>query len=455
MPEPLNKILYVDDENINLRSFRSLFRRKYQIFTALSGNEALEILEQEPIDILVTDQIMPNMTGLELLKIVSDKYPSIMLMILTGYSEMAVIKEAINECGVYSYLNKPWEKELLERTFDRALEHQKLIRERETMIAMLHKSNEELEKKVVQRTEQVNLQNEELTKHRDELVSKNKLLQEAQETIHKTNDQLKRYNQDLERQVQNRTKQLSESNLKLSKYNEQLEQFAFLAAHNFRGPVASLLGLIQLVEMQPDATAQELLTFIGNIKSVAIKLDDVITDLNQILHQNTKDKSPTLELVSFENIMERVENALNAQIIEAQAMIEKDFTQLPEINSESEAIEQILYQLLSNSLAFRGKNKECIIKISTTQHGDHRFIIIEDNGIGIDLELYGEKVFGVYQTFHLGKGGKGLGLFSVRNTVHRLGGHIHVESKPNQGTKFTIELPTNLIQELPQITDSI
>ncbi|MFT6961769.1 MAG: signal transduction histidine kinase [Flammeovirgaceae bacterium] len=429
-----SKILYVDDESINLRSFKSLFRKKYDITTVESGREALEILATEPIDILVTDQMMPEMTGLELLRIVSKQHPDVLMMILTGYSEMSVIKEAVNECGIYCYLNKPWERDLLERTFDRALEHQKLIKERENMISQLNKSNENLEEMVQERTKQIELQ-------RDELVNKNSQLEVAKDTIHKKNDQLRIYNQDLELQVQERTRQLSDSNLQLQKYNEQLQQFAFLAAHNFRGPVASLLGLIQLFEMDKSKQDHEgYKDIFGNVKQMALKLDDVIKDLSEILHEKTNRKL-LWESVNLNRAISRVENALNAQIVDSGTQIHKNFDSNYSLKTDSSLLEGVIYELIANAIKFRKKDVDPEISISVVSDDNKAQIRLTDNCLGIDLETYEEKVFGVYQTFHEGYEGKGLGLFSARTTIHKLGGNIHVRSKPNQGTEFIIDLP--------------
>lgn len=456
MVEEKSHILYVDDEVINLRNFKALFRRKYKIFTAESGKEALELLQEQHIDVLVTDQMMPNMTGLELLKIVNTKYPDILLMILTGYSEMSVIKEAINECGIYCYLNKPWEKELLERTFERALEHQKLIRERERLIVLLNEHNEDLERKVEKRTEEVEQQKkeiehqheellhkqEEITRQRDQLMSQNQLLAEAQDLIHKKNEQLKAYNQDLELQVKQRTQQLTNSNLRLLNHTEKLEQFAFLAAHNFRGPVATLLGLIQLFDVDAISTITDCKDVLDKIKSVALNLDTVIRDLSSIIHNEEDVKDGVIfEDVDLGSLLQKVENALNAQIVEKRAVIIKNFKPGENIYTNTNALEDILYHLISNALKFHPKDVAPEVQIKLERDKETIRLSIIDNGLGIDLKRYGDKVFGVYQRFHEGYDGKGLGLFSVKSQVYRIGGQIAVESHPNAGSTFIITLP--------------
>ncbi|MFL6257544.1 MAG: HD domain-containing phosphohydrolase [Pyrinomonadaceae bacterium] len=117
------KILIVDDEPANLRLLERLFRRDYSVLTALSGQEALQLLGQHDVALLITDQRMPGMTGIELLKQIADTRPHMVRMILTGYTDMCALVEAIN-CGqVYRYVTKPWDNDDLRLTVARALEH--------------------------------------------------------------------------------------------------------------------------------------------------------------------------------------------------------------------------------------------------------------------------------------------------------------------------------------------
>jgi DNA-binding NtrC family response regulator len=117
------KILIVDDEPANLRSLTRLFREQYQVLAASSGAEALELLEQHDVALLITDQRMPGMTGIELLKNTFALRPRMVSMILTGYTDVEALVEAIN-CGqVYRYIAKPWNNDELRLTVQRALEH--------------------------------------------------------------------------------------------------------------------------------------------------------------------------------------------------------------------------------------------------------------------------------------------------------------------------------------------
>ena len=144
-------ILYVDDEENNLTSFRAALRRYYHIFTAQSGAEGMEIISKNDIHIIVTDQRMPNMTGVQFLQHIPDE-PDNIRMILTGFSDMEAIIEAINTGKVYRYITKPWDKDELKITIDNALEAVRLRRDNKHLVLELLENNEKLEEKVRQRT---------------------------------------------------------------------------------------------------------------------------------------------------------------------------------------------------------------------------------------------------------------------------------------------------------------
>lgn len=115
-------ILYVDDEEANLRVFKYAFKRDYNILTALTGELALEVIKEHEIHLIITDQRMPIMTGVDLLRKVVPKHPKIIRMIMSGFSDVGVLIDAVNEIGINKYLKKPWNIEDLKSTIDEELE---------------------------------------------------------------------------------------------------------------------------------------------------------------------------------------------------------------------------------------------------------------------------------------------------------------------------------------------
>ncbi len=156
-------ILYIDDEKDNLTVFNSAFRRDFKVHLAKSGTEGLEIMKKEDVHLVLTDQRMPEMTGVEFLEKIIPDYPDCIRMVLTGFSDVEAIIQAINKGRVYRYITKPWNKEELKITIDRALEAYNLRQQNKDLVASLKEANETLERKVVERTKQIELQKEEIT----------------------------------------------------------------------------------------------------------------------------------------------------------------------------------------------------------------------------------------------------------------------------------------------------
>lgn len=138
-------ILYVDDELNNLVSFKAVFRIKYKILTAISGEEAINILRNNEVNIIITDQRMPQMTGVEFLETIIGEFPDPIRILLTGYADMNAVIDAINKGKIFHYLTKPWNEEELDMTITRAYEVYKQKMEEKEMNAQLTVSNEQLE----------------------------------------------------------------------------------------------------------------------------------------------------------------------------------------------------------------------------------------------------------------------------------------------------------------------
>jgi signal transduction histidine kinase len=144
-------ILYVDDEESNLRVFKNTFRRKYTIYTALSASEGLKILQNNNINLIISDQRMPEMDGVEFLKRAMINNSSAHRILITAYSDFDAIKKAINNAKVFQYIEKPWDEKSLESIIDNALEMYDLRQKNKTLLEELRDKNivlEQLNKKL-------------------------------------------------------------------------------------------------------------------------------------------------------------------------------------------------------------------------------------------------------------------------------------------------------------------
>ena len=114
------RLLFVDDEERVVNLLRTIFRAGYEVFTATSGRQALEIIAAQPIDVIVSDQRMPEMAGIELLAEVRKRSPATMRILLTGYSDLAAIIGCVNDGEVFRFINKPWDHEDIKRIIGEA-----------------------------------------------------------------------------------------------------------------------------------------------------------------------------------------------------------------------------------------------------------------------------------------------------------------------------------------------
>ncbi len=147
-------LLIVDDEVANLQKLQRTFMDRYEVHQAQSGQEALSILGKYPVDAIITDQKMPNMTGIEFLEASQKEYPNLVRIVLTGYTEVDDLIAAINTGKVHKYITKPWEPADLRLAVQEALEKMALVRENERLARELQDANDRLrEENVILRKE--------------------------------------------------------------------------------------------------------------------------------------------------------------------------------------------------------------------------------------------------------------------------------------------------------------
>lgn len=139
-------ILYVDDEESNLRIFQTAFKRLYNITIAASAEDAITLMKDNDFHLIITDQKMPKITGVEFLAKILDDYPDPVRMILTGFSDAEAIIGAINTGKVYKYITKPWSKSELHQIIEEALAEFQKERNKKKLIDELQSELEEKER---------------------------------------------------------------------------------------------------------------------------------------------------------------------------------------------------------------------------------------------------------------------------------------------------------------------
>ncbi len=140
------RVLYIDDEVNNLQSFKALFRKDYEIFIAESGEEGAKILDQEMVHVIISDQRMPGMTGVEFFESILNKHPHPIRILLTGYTDIQAVVEAINRGQIYRFIDKPWDPQALSIAIQNAYDiyHTRLLLREQNV--QLKKAYDELDK---------------------------------------------------------------------------------------------------------------------------------------------------------------------------------------------------------------------------------------------------------------------------------------------------------------------
>jgi two-component system sensor histidine kinase/response regulator len=397
------KILYVDDEENNLLVFKSSFRRYYDIYVSKSGAEGIEILKEHDIAVIITDQRMPGMTGVEFLKQLPQDLLAIR-MVLTGFTDVAAIIDAINSGKVYRYITKPWDKNELKITIDNALEALSLRKNNQELIHELKETNEQLEGKVIERTRE---------------------LEEALAAIN----------------VQKH---------ELEELNATKDKFFSIVAHDLRTPVSSLAGFSSMLSKYGDQMSpEEISKFSKDLhKSVKNALSLVENLLTWARTQMDKmDHSPSV--VNINTVVKETVEQMSSSAGSKNIRLQENIAANLQIFADENHLRLILRNLVSNAIKFTPEGGSITISTSQAAEGQAE-ITVEDTGVGMD-ESRLSRLFKIGEANSTngtaGEKGTGLGLVLCKEFVEKNSGSIAVRSTEGSGTTFTIQLPQHLEQQ--------
>ena len=221
----------------------------------------------------------------------------------------------------------------------------------------------------------------------------------------------------------------------IASQNSRLFNFAHIVSHNLRSH-SSNLGLI--VELLKEAkTDKDKLELFDNIEDISENLDSAIEQLNVIASTESTLAKERVK-VKFDDALRIVLASISSLINRENAQIIAEFDTLKEISYIPEYLESILLNLITNAIKYKQPGRKPVIYIQSYVSNGKEFLEVSDNGMGIDLDQHGEKMFGMYRTFHQNPDAKGIGLFITKNQVEALGGSISVTSTVDIGTTFKI-----------------
>jgi signal transduction histidine kinase len=222
----------------------------------------------------------------------------------------------------------------------------------------------------------------------------------------------------------------------IASQNSRIFNLAHIVSHDLRSHSSNLSLITQL--LREARTNEDKLDLLMNIDSISSNLEEAIKHLNDVVtRQNSLQKEK--QQVNFKDALDVVIASTSSLIKRENAEIIADFDALNEINYISEYLESILLNLITNAIKYKFNGRRPTIYLQTYKENGDSYLEVSDNGMGIDLDEHGDKMFGMYKTFHSHPEANGIGLFITKNQVETMGGNISVTSTVNIGTTFKIK----------------
>jgi signal transduction histidine kinase len=376
-------LLVVDDEPDVVKSVQDLLRMKYRVLGATSARQAMDLMAQEEVHVVMSDQRMPETTGVDFLRKVRGDFPEAIRLLFTGYADIRAVIDAINQGNVYRYITKPWDPDELETIIDEAADRYDLIVERNQLLTLLKQQNQDLE----------------------------------------------------------------QANAELKRSNELKQAFIQVASHELRTPLTILLGVSHLAVDAGDEKTRPLLARIEQAgQRLGRLVDQIVTMLFAGKFETTLERKPTDITALLKQAADDVRPFVALRRQQLVLDVAPDIgTAEVEPDRIRDGINHLLLNAIKftpdgGSISLRGRpaGENIEIQVSDTGSGidpaatDRLF---EPFFTGFDVSRHSSG------QFEYGRKGIGLGLSVVKAFVKMHGGTIAVDSKPGQGTTFKITLP--------------
>jgi signal transduction histidine kinase len=380
-------LLVVDDEPDVVKSVQDLLRLDYRVLGTTSATKAIEMMQADEIHVVMTDQRMPEMTGVEFLSRVRGEYPEAIRLLFTGYADIRAVIDAINQGNVYRYITKPWDPEELQSLIREAVERYELLVERKNLVAMLQRKNAELE----------------------------------------------------------------QANAELSRANTLKSAFIQVASHELRTPLTILLGLTELTNLMsaPPIVRTNLGRIDHAGRRMQKLVDQIVTMLSTGQFDHSLDRKPTDVAALLKEAADDVRPFIELRRQNLSLELTPDLGSAPlDAPKLRDSINHLLLNAIKftpdgGNIALRARRESdgaLIIQVSDTGSGideEAKARLFEPFFTGFDVAHHSS---GQYE--HMRKG-IGLGLSIVRGWVEMHGGTISVESETGHGSTFTIRLPNS------------
>ncbi|MFD1094258.1 sensor histidine kinase [Salegentibacter chungangensis] len=229
--------------------------------------------------------------------------------------------------------------------------------------------------------------------------------------------------------------QLNKSYQMVMDQNRRLLNFSYIISHDLRSHSSNIQSILDLYVISEKE--EERRNYVELLKKVSVSLNQTLHHLNEVvsIQTNLDLKREPLKLIYF---IEKTLDLLDMQIRSKNALVSLDVPPEAEVEFNPAYLESVILNFLSNALRYSDPERQPKVEVKAYKKDNNWVMEVRDNGIGIDLERNGSKLFGLYKTFSNRSDSRGIGLFITKNQVEAMGGEIQVESTPGKGTTFKV-----------------
>lgn len=386
-----DKILCVDDEEMIVDALKmellNSLPNNITIETARNAEEAFLIVEEsikhgDNFILIISDQRMPGVPGDVLLAELNKLVPDALKIMLTGYTDIDGIQYAINNAGLFRYIQKPWDREDLILTVRQAIDKYNTKKELDEKTGQIVKMNEELERKIEERT------------------------------------------------------------IQLSDALKELEAFSFTVSHDLKSPLRSIDYYSKyILEDHSNELSEEVKNMVMNIRGICNNMFELINNL--LLYSMTAKAELEITTVDMDSLFRNTYEEI-AKPIKDRDIIFTIEGRLPEISGDAVMLKQVVSNILSNAVKFTRDKEQARINVKHKTEGEKICFSVRDNGVGFNMK-YANKLFGIFQRMH-GKNdfeGFGIGLATVKKVIEKHGGEVSINSEEGLGTTVYFSLPVS------------
>ncbi|HEX8426882.1 PAS domain-containing protein [Hymenobacter sp.] len=266
----------------------------------------------------------------------------------------------------------------------------------------------------------------------------------AEHALRLASQKLATTNKDLRlanRQSELANEELALTNERLTRINQDLDNFVYTASHDLRQPVNNLAGVFEELKRSATFHDPEAEQLVQMFEGALSQVHSTIQGLAEVVHVERRNDQVPLEPVALLQLTHGVLQSMQSQVAAAQAEFELNFDAVPTVRFARLNLQSVLYNLLSNALKYAHPDRKPFVRVSSElAEDDTPVLVVQDNGLGLDMASYGDDLFKMFRRFHDHVAGSGMGLYLVNRIVQQAGGHIEVDSTVGVGTTFRIYL---------------